>query len=438
MFELITTSFFNIIYVFIAFSLVIFIHEFGHFYIGKRCGIGVNEFSIGFGPKLFWFKDSSGVLWKFCILPFGGFVKFEGDLDPSSLSQQKNNSIENLNHFNNASILSRALTVSAGPLANFLLSIFLFSFIIMINGFSNDKPIIGEINNTPFQDIKLKKGDLILEIDNKPIENFTDIIIKYNELGYNKNIDFLIKRNDDVLRFIVPNLFLPLIKNIEPLSPASRAGLLPGDFILSVNGISILTFEELKKFVNKSNGDPLELEIFRNGITSKKILSPENRPVENPDGSFKETMRIGIIGGFALEPERITPNIFQAIQFGFSATYRVIDGSLRGILEIINGSISAKHISGPIGIAHAISDVSKNGFISFVSLVGLISTGIAIINLFPLPILDGGHLVLLLYEKIFSRKPSVYFMQIFTFVGVFILLSLMVFATYNDLLRIIL
>ena len=112
---------------------------------------------------------------------------------------------------------------------------------------------------------------------------------------------------------------MPLIKSIEPLSPASRAGLLPGDFILSVNGIGIFTFEELKKFVNKSNGDPLELEIFRNGITSKKKLSPENRPVENPDGSFKETMRIGIIGGFALEPERITPNIFEAIQFGYMA-----------------------------------------------------------------------------------------------------------------------
>ena len=129
MFELITTSFFNIIYVFIAFSLVIFIHEFGHFYIGKRCGIGVNEFSIGFGPKLFWFKDSSGVLWKFCILPFGGFVKFEGDLDPSSFTQKKDNSINDLNHFNNATILSRALTVSAGPFANFLLSIFLFSLV---------------------------------------------------------------------------------------------------------------------------------------------------------------------------------------------------------------------------------------------------------------------------------------------------------------------
>ena len=438
MFELITISLTNIIYIFCAFSLVIFIHEFGHFYVGKKCGIGVNEFSIGFGPKIFWFKDSSDVLWKFCLLPFGGFVKFEGDLDPSSLSQKKHNSINNLKHFNNATILSRAFTVSAGPLANFLLSIFLFSSIIMITGIGNEDPIIGKINNTPFEDIKLKKGDLVLEINNKSIENFSDIIIKYNELSNKKDIDILVKRNDNVLRFIIPNLFLPLIKSIEPLSPASRAGLLPGDFILTVNGINILTFDELKKFVNKSNGNPLDLEIYRNGIILQKILSPEKRPIENPDGSFKETMRIGIIGGFALEPERITPKIFEAIKFGLSATFRVISGSLRGLFEMVSGSISAKHISGPIGIAHAVSDVSKNGFISFVSLVGLISTGIAIINLFPLPILDGGHLVLLLYEKIFSKKPSAFFMQIFTFFGVFLLLSLMIFATYNDLLRIIL
>ena len=107
----------------------------------------------------------------------------------------------------------------------------------MINGFANDKPIIGNISNTPLQDIKLKKGDLILEINDSPIEKFSDIIVKYNELDYKKDTNFLIKRNDDVLRFIIPNLFLPLIKSIEPLSPASRAGLLPGDFILSVNGI---------------------------------------------------------------------------------------------------------------------------------------------------------------------------------------------------------
>ena len=111
----------NIFYIFFAFSLVIFIHEFGHYYIGKKCGIGVREFSIGFGPKLFGFRDKSNVVWKICILPFGGFVKFEGDLDPSSLSSKNNNFSKNTNHFNNASVISRALTVSAGPIANFLL-----------------------------------------------------------------------------------------------------------------------------------------------------------------------------------------------------------------------------------------------------------------------------------------------------------------------------
>ena len=161
MFELITASLSNILYVFFAFSVVIFIHEFGHFYIGKKCGIGINEFSVGFGPKLFWFKDSSGVLWKFCILPFGGFVKFEGDLDPSSLSQSKEYAINSSKHFNNATIMSRALTVFAGPAANILLSLFLFSSIIMVNGIANEEPLIGKINNSPFQDIKLKKGDLV-------------------------------------------------------------------------------------------------------------------------------------------------------------------------------------------------------------------------------------------------------------------------------------
>ena len=428
----------NIFYIFFAFSLVIFIHEFGHYYIGKKCGIGVREFSIGFGPKLFGFRDKSNVVWKICILPFGGFVKFEGDLDPSSLSSKNNNFSKNTNHFNNASVISRALTVSAGPVANFLLSIIIFTSIILVNGIASDKPVIGNINNIPFQELKLKTGDLVLEINGKPINYFSDIFVKYNEINEDEDIVFLVKRNEEIIKFLVPNLFQPLIKSIEPLSPASKAGLLPGDFILKVNENNILSFNELKKIVNASNGASIELDVYRNGTIFKSILSPEKRPIENQDGSFSETLRIGIIGGFALEPQKITPNPLNAIQFGFLATYRVISGSLRGLFEMINGSISAKHVSGPIGIAHAISDVSKNGFISFLSLVGLISTGIGIINLFPLPILDGGHLLLLLYEKVFSKKPSPNFMQFFTFVGIFLLLSLMIFATYNDLLRIIL
>ncbi len=438
MFDLFISTASNIFYIFFAFSLVIFVHEFGHYFIGKKCGIGVREFSIGFGPKLLGFKDKSGVIWKICILPFGGFVKFEGDLDPSSLSTTNDTFSKKSNHFNNASIIVRALTVSAGPAANFLLSIFLFSSIILINGIASDEPKIGKINNIPFQELKLKTGDYVLEINNKQINNFSDIFVKYNEISVEKDIFFLVKRNNEIMKLLIPNLFQPLIKTIEPLSPASKAGLIPGDIILKVNGIDVLNFNELKKIVNISNGNELELDVYRDGTTFKSRLSPEKRPIENQDGSFSETLRIGIIGGFALEPEKIRPNFMDAIKFGFLATFRVISGSLRGLYEMINGSISAKHVSGPIGIAHAISDVSKNGFISFLSLVGLISTGIGIINLFPLPILDGGHLVLLLYEKVFSKKPSPNFMQFFTFIGIFLLLSLMIFATYNDLLRIIL
>ena len=437
MFELITSSITNILAIFFAFSLVIFIHEFGHFYIGKKCGIGVKEFSIGFGPKLFWYKDKSGIVWKFCLLPFGGFVKFEGDMDPSSLSKVPNVVSSTPRNFQNASINSRALTIFAGPAANILLSLFIFTSIIFLNGLANEDPIIGKINNSPFDQIELVKGDYVLKINEKKIVKFSDIFTYYNNLENKNNSIFVVKRGSEVLSVNVPNLFQPLIKSVEPLSPASKADLLPGDFILKVNDIPISSFDDLKNFVKNTKNSELKLEIFREGQILTKYVVPEKRPIENSNGSFKENLRIGVIGGFTLEPERISPSLFKATELGLLSTFKIITGSLNGLFQIINGSISAKHITGPIGIAHAISDVSKNGLISFISLIGLISTGIAVINLFPLPILDGGHLLLLLYEKIFSKKPSNYFMQVFTFIGIFLLLSLMIFATFNDVSRII-
>ena len=169
----------------------------------------------------------------------------------------------------------------------------------------------------------------------------------------------------------------------------------------------------------------------------KKIM-PENRPIESADGKLEETLRIGIVGGFALEPERISPDIFTSLKLGILTTWKVIYSSINGLIEMVRGSISAKHLTGPIGIAHAITDVSKNGIVPFFSLVALISTGIAVINLFPLPVLDGGHLMLLAYEKIVGTMPSELFLRAFMAFGLALILCLMLFATYNDLLRIIL
>ena len=427
----------GIISVFFAFSLVIFVHEFGHFYVGKRCGIGVKEFSIGFGPKILWFKDRSGVIWKFCLLPFGGFVKFEGDADFSS----SNRMIDELNTspklFHEASIKARFLTVLAGPFANLVFSVFVFSSLIFFNGITNDAPIIGKVDTSPFQNLNLQRGDMILSVNNTPTNSFSDIYLEYSKVGEDKELELLVKRDKQTFSIIVYNLFQPVVKNVELLSPASRAGILVGDIILNVNGVGISSFAELKNFVQASKGKPLVLNIWRDEKEIEKTIMPKIRPMEKSDGSIEETLRIGIIGGFALEPERKTPGLFLTLKIGLLTTGKVVSGSIKGLIEIVKGSISPKHLSGPIGIAHAITDVSKNGISPFFSLVALISTGIAVINLFPLPILDGGHLLLLIYEKLTGASPSAGFMHVFTLFGLLLILSLMLFATYNDLLRII-
>ncbi len=419
-----------------AFSLVIFIHEFGHFFVAKKCGIGVQEFSIGFGPRIIWFKDRSGVVWKFCLLPLGGFVRFEGDSNPSSIGKSIINGNPPARNFHGAPIWARSLTVLAGPFANILFSVFIFSVLILLNGITSDKPIIGKIN-IPFYNLNIKEGDTVLSINQTPTHSFSEILRQYQGTDRTEVVELLIKRNEKVFKVNAPNLFQPIVKDVEMLSPASRAGIKVGDLILKVNKEQIFSFSELKNYVVQSSGKPLVLDILRNQREIQKILVPELRPIEDKDGNLVETLRIGIIGGFAFEPERNTPDFFTAFELGLLTTWRVIYQSIRGLSEIIKGSISAKHLTGPVGIAHAITDVSKNGLVPFFSLVALISTGIAVINLFPLPVLDGGHLLLLLYEKFSGRVPSERFMQFFMMFGLALLLSLMLFATYNDLLRII-
>ena len=436
--EIFGTSFFGFLSIVVAFSLVIFIHEFGHFYVGKKCGIGVKEFSIGFGPRVFSFKDKTGVIWKLSLLPLGGFVKFEGDSDPSSMT--KSNIQENVSsmQFNNAPIWARFLTILAGPLANIVFSVVVFSILVFLTGVANDKPVIGKVDTLPFQNLDIKEGDTVLAMNQIPVKSFSDIISIYGEVGDERELEIKIKRGSETLLVETQNLFQPIVKDIEILSPSSRAGIMIGDLILKVNGTRIFEFSELKQFVKESSGRPLLLDIWRNGIKIQKSLIPENRPIETANGQLKETLRIGIVGGFALEPERISPDILTSLKLGLITTWRVVSGSIKGLIEIVKGSISAKHLTGPIGIAHAITDVSKNGFIPFFSLVALISTGIAVINLFPLPVLDGGHLLLLAYEKLIGTAPSEAFMRVFMVFGLALILSLMLFATYNDLLRIIL
>ena len=429
----------QVISILFAFSIVVFVHELGHFIVGRMNKIGVLVFSVGFGPKLFSYHDKQGTEWKISLIPLGGYVKFLGDENPASINVPNELTYENnsSNSFVNASIFGRVSTIAAGPLANFLFSIITFSVIILVNGVASNAPIVGHVNEFYKERHDLRPGDKILKVENRDIEKFGDI---FQELSKNKNSknSFLIERNGLKKEIVLPYIFQPVVKGIEPLSAASRSNLKVGDVFLSVNGEVLHRFSDLREFVINSEGKELIVVIFRENREIQKIIKPTLTPFEEKNGTFTEKYRIGVLGGPIFQAERTTPNIYEAFSMGSNATFRVFTGTIRGIRGMILGEVDPRHLSGPIGVAHAVSDSIKSGLLSFFTLIAIISTGIGIVNLLPVPILDGGHIALLSYEALMKKKPSDIFLRFAMIVGLFLILFLIMFTTLNDILRVFL
>ena len=412
-------------------------HEFGHFIVGKMNKIGVLVFSIGFGPKIFSFHDKSGTEWKISAIPLGGYVKFFGDENPASIniseaSGSKNSSTKS---FADASVFSRFLTVAAGPFSNFLFSIITFSIIILVNGVASNEPIVGKVNQFYQERYDLRPGDKILKVENRDIFNFGDI---FNELSKNESSrnNFLIERNNLKKEIILPYIFQPVVVGVEPLSAAARANLKVGDVFLSVNEESLYRFSDLRDFVVNSEGKELRMLIFRGNREIQKTIKPTLTPFEEKNGTFTEKYRIGVLGGPIFQAERSTPSLPQALSMGSTAVLSVFTGTIRGIRAMILGEVDPKHLSGPIGVAHAVSDSVKSGLVSFFTLISIISTGIGIVNLLPVPVLDGGHIVLLGYEAVMKKRPSDKFLRFAMIAGLFLILFLIMYTTLNDILRV--
>ena len=223
-------------------------HEFGHFYIARINKIGVSVFSIGFGPRLFSFKDKKGTEWQFAIIPLGGFVKFYGDENLASMKIQAvaRSDYLSFTKFDEAPVLSRFSTVIAGPLANFIFSVLIFSLILLIQGVSVNDPVIGKLNKFYETNYDLKINDRILEVEGKKVESFKEIFsyIKKTEAESTK---FTIRRGSAVKEIELPYLMQPIVEAIEPLSAASLAGLRIGDVFLTVEEKKLLNFNDLRE-----------------------------------------------------------------------------------------------------------------------------------------------------------------------------------------------
>ena len=425
----------------VVLGIVVFVHEFGHYIVARWCGIQSDVFSIGFGPLLFARRDRRGTLWQLAALPLGGYVKFHGDGDGSSRADTAGLAAmspeERARTFHGAAVWRRMLTVVAGPLANFLLTITVFSGVILWQGVPTERPTFGTIPVLPGQDQPLRPGDVLMSVNGATVAGFEDLYAAAVAMERPGPMSVTVERDGEPLTLDVPYALPPLVQGVEPLSPASHAGLRYGDVVVSADGQPLQAFEDLRRVVLGAEGRTIPLEVWRDGQQLTLEITPAERDADDGAGGFERRVMIGVAGAALYEPLTHTPMPWTAVWLGTKRMVGVITQSLNGLKHILIGTISAQNLQGPLGIAQVSGETAQQGFLSFVILIGVISTAIGMLNLFPIPVLDGGHLVAFAIEALRGRPPSPAAMQLAMSIGLGLILLLMVFATYNDIMRLV-
>jgi regulator of sigma E protease len=399
-------------------------------------------FSVGFGPVLYSRYDKRGTRWQIAALPFGGYVKFAGDAnaasgkDEDAMAEAESDPDRLRATMHGAPLWARTATVAAGPIFNFVLSIIVFSAIIFSSGVSRDPLTVGEIRPLPVGELELRAGDEVLGINGAAIPSTEDSEAYrafLDALPYEAELQYDVRRDGRELSVSGPYPLPPIVNSLAPQSAAIRAGMEPGDVIVAINGTPIAAFAELKNAVEGGNGETLQLSVWRAGDVIEKSLTPKRVDEPQPEGGFVTQWRIGIAGGLAFEPATESPGIAGALSSGVQQTWTIITGSLSGLMHMITGAISTCNLSGPIGIAETSGAMASQGAENFIWFIAVLSTAVGLLNLFPVPALDGGHLVFYAYEAVAGKPPSDKALRVLMTFGLATVLSLMVFALGNDI-----
>jgi regulator of sigma E protease len=423
----------------VALSVIVAIHEYGHYIVGRWSGIKAEVFSVGFGPVLWSRTDRRGTKWQVAALPFGGYVKFLGDA--SAASDKADDAVmsrldadERRHTMHGAPLWARAATVAAGPVFNFILSILVFAAIMLAQGTARDPLTVGEVAALPTEMQGLRAGDVILAIEGDRAPLVAEFGGFIRELPEERYFDWTVIRDGAETVVRAPNPFPPLVSNVSPQSAALAAGLRTGDVIMAVDGDPIWTFEQLRGKVEASDGNPLSLEVWRDGQTLDITLSPKRMDLPRAEGGFETRWLIGVNGTMFFTPETETPGLWEALSYGVDQTIFIVKSSLSALYHMAVGAISTCNLQGPIGIAETSGAAASQGWMNFIWFIAVLSTAVGLLNLFPIPILDGGHLVFHAWEALSGRPPSDRVLRIMMGVGLAIMGTLMVFALSNDLL----
>lgn len=423
----------------VAIVVIVTVHEFGHYIVGRWTGIHAEVFSLGFGKPLWSRIDKRGTRWQIAALPFGGFVKFLGDSDASSRPDaglMEGLSPEEKRHtMHGAPLWARSATVIAGPLANFILAFVIFTAVILWKGLAVDQPIIGVMKDVPFATPNLMVGDRITAVEGQPTPDLAAFLTLADTLGDKASVLYTVERDGKSLTFPGPNPLPPYANSVQTPSAAEDAGILPGDLIVKAAGQDIASFSQLPKLVEATEGKPIALTIWRAGETVDVTLSPRHRDLPTAEGGFESRWLIGISGGVLFEPAVRTPGLTEAMDVAWKQGWYMAKINLSSLGYMVAGKISTCNVSSPIGMAKAVGAAARSGLETFLQTLALVSLSIGLLNLFPIPVLDGGHLVFHIWEAATGHPPSDRALQVLMTIGVGLLASLMIFALSNDLFR---
>ena len=344
----------------IVIGVLVFVHELGHFLAARACGVGVETFSLGFGPKILKFTRGMTV---YCIsaIPLGGYVKMTGE-EPGDANALEDKDLHL--SFTHKKVWQRAVIAAAGPAFNFFLAIFIFYLLYQISGVYMRLPNVGQV---------------------------------------------------------------------VPDSPAMAAGLQKNDVIKEINGLSVASFEDISRIVSQSDGAPMAILVQREGEVKNFSITPQAREEKNLFGEPVTRYVIGIMDAGETFHKPLSP--VQAATRAVSDTYGMVKLTILSVVKMVTGAVSAENLGGPIMIAKMAGDQAQAGFENFVWFIALISVNLGIINLFPIPVLDGGHLLFLSMEAVMGRPVSTRVREKMVQFGAAALMTLMIFVFYNDIVK---
>ena len=452
------TLFTTILAFVVALGLLITFHEFGHYLVARWSGVKVLRFSVGLGKPLFRRRlGTDQTAWVVAAIPLGGDVKMlderEGKVSPHELPRA----------FNRQTVSRRFAIVAAGPIANFLLAILLY-WLLFVLGVGGVKPVLGEIApSTPAASAGFNEGQTITRIGDRSVTTWQDVRLALLAHAVDRTPDLDVETiaengvihqlkldlssleaedfDTDFLGKIGLTYYQPALSSIigQVLAggAAERAGLQVGDEILAIDGQEVLYWQEVVGIIRASPGHLLNLEIMRNGQLIDLPLTPEI--------ALEDNIEIGKVGIAPKIEHEMLENLLVKISYppvtalskAAAKTWEMTYFTLRMLGKMVMGDVSLKNVSGPITIADYAGQSAQMGFVAYLGFLALISVSLGVLNLLPIPVLDGGHLMYYLIEMIRGKPLPEKVMEIGHQIGMLLLITLMIFALHNDLLRLI-